>query len=178
MTRTSSKKFLSRVGSHTRELVSREIVYPDRRLTQINIATSCTGRSAYFPGGCMPVASGENGATMIAAGIRETCTAVACTHVQHTSSRDQGRERGEKKERERAKGREREKGRSTKWIACLHFFLHLAHHRSAILRRPELTRAHPTDSPYSALCNTFLRGPAVPFNASWTEGAREDARFP
>lgn len=104
-------------------------------------------------------------------GYRETVHRVACTHVQHTSSRDQGREKGKKKERERGeRAREREEYKVDR--VPVFFFA------------PRTTDRPFFVAPYSQ--EPTLRivlilhyvipsclDPPRPFNASWTGGTRE-----
>lgn len=78
-------------------------------------------------------------------GYRETCIASRA----HTSSTRHHAIKGASREKERERERERQSGSRAR-------FLHLAPpigYSSSL----EFTRAHPTDSPYSALCNIFPR---------------------
>lgn len=116
----------------------------------------------------------ENGAPMIAAGIaRRALRRVHTSSTRHHAIKG-AREVKRKKEKETESERKGEIQSGSR--AC--FFFCTSHNWSTILRRPELTTAYPTDSSYFALYNIFLRGPIVPFNASWTEEVQENTWFP
>lgn len=107
-------------------------------------------------------AGNENDATTIAAGIAsETVHHVACTHVQHTSSRDQGREKGKKKKKRKGERKsERKGGIQSGSRACFFFFFFAPRTTDRpFFVAPNSREPTLTDSPYSALCNIFLRGP-------------------
>ena len=106
--------------------------------------------------------SDENGATMITAGIAKR----APRRVHTSSTRHHAIKSVREIKRKKEKETERKGEIQSRSRGC--FFFCTSHNWSTILRHPELT-VYPTDNPYFVLCNVFLRGLIVPFNASWTE---------